>query len=167
MDLWHAYSAVDDEKYVMVVIGPVGEADARSDGQKWSDGYLTEGPHTREAIMLDFITSFDHAPTDSEKFFLVPDKYRDSYIQGLAEDLLASQEFQPNFELNEAEIASLSLSLKFRVPQLQEIIDRYVISGMTLSGNDDRRIIQAASDQIEALISVANKLGLTDSVWNI
>lgn len=160
MELWHAYSAVDDGEHILIVVGPV-EGDApRGDGQKWQDGYLSQGPHSNEPIMFDFITSFDHEPSSSERYFLVPEEHRQAYIENRIENMPTHEDFD-DIEFLEEELKAVSLALQFRILKLQEIIDRRTTRG----GISDMKVIQACEDQIECLLNFSDKLNLTTQTW--
>lgn len=157
-DLWHAYSAVDDEEYILLIVGPIAEGEDRADGQGWEDGYLTTGPNSEQAMLFDFISSFDHEPTDDERYFLVPDEYRALYLRAIADEDEA--------EFTKEERTALSLAIQFRVPQLEEVINHYQ-AGISFSGVYDRKVAQACQDQIDALFRIASKLDLDLETWEV
>lgn len=162
MDLWHAYGTIDDGKHVLLIVGPVSDDDSRNDGQQWEDPYLTTGPYSNEPVNFDFITSFDHEPSEGERFHLVPEEHRKAYIEGLTAELVNSQSSLEDLEFSEEELRAISLAVQFRITDLQEIADRRRVVGSVL----DLKTIKACEDQIDALLTFSDKLDLKAKYWD-
>lgn len=163
-ELWHAYAGVDGDEYFLAVVGPVSSDVVRADKQPWESSWLGDGPYTQEPLLVDFITSFDHEPTQEERLALVPAEFKNKYLARAAADSLVAQqsdfdEVVNEFHLDDDEETALSLAVASRVETLSLMYER-----MTIRGQSPRGTL-ACQEQIEALQSVWSKMGLKQAVW--
>lgn len=160
---WHVYDGVaQGEHYILVVVGPASPGESRSDGEPWDSPMVTaiDG----DPVILNHRAEFDHEPTDTEQLELVPDEYRQKFIEWQTDQLVASQtpldEDEEPFELDEEEKVALALALSSRVEQLAGARDRSLVR------QADIRLVDACEAQISALSRIYERLGLTARSWN-
>lgn len=151
-DIWYAYQCVDVgqddiEHYLLMIVGPIDEDNTlRSDGLRWNEAYLAEGLYSEDPVIFNFVTAFDHDPSESERAALVPEEHRSAEVN-LAE--LGGDGF---VDLTPEEIEALSLAIQFRLEQLKSPLisaDTDVVLDLT----------RQSFLQRETLTALASKLG--------
>jgi hypothetical protein len=160
MDSWYAYGAVDEGEYLLYIFGPIAEGAVRSDSQPWESAFFDEGL-SNEPIVVDFITAFDHTPSMSEQMHLIPEEHRERFMRRNFADpeLPESDEKYLEAELTDRERISLCIAVETRIEQLSTLMERLVLMGTK------HRAALACQEQINALVSMARKLELTQEEW--
>jgi hypothetical protein len=158
---WHVYDGVaQGDNYILVVVGPTGPGEKRSDNEEWDSPLVTS--IDGEPVILNHRAHLDHEPSDVEQLELVPDEYREKFAEWQArqdEEPEQVDEEEP-FELDDEEHVALGLAIRSRVEQLTDVRDRAVVMQGSV------KVANACTAQIAALTRIYNRLDLSPRLWD-
>lgn len=162
---WHVYDGIaEGDNYVLVVVGPVTKGQKREDSEAWESPLLTTVGG--DPLLLNHSATFDHEPDNIEQLELVPENYREQYLQLQEEQEAAEAEVEvatPAEYLfgDDEERVALALAMEARVDSLSAVRDRAIITN-----GGPRRLVEACEAQILALTRVWDRLELTREPWS-